>query len=1119
MSLPRFGVTKPVPVNLLMAALLIAGLFSAATMVREFFPETQPESASITLPYPGATPEEIEESLAKKVEDAIADLDEVDQITTSIAESGGGIFVEFRDGIEDVTKATDELERAIDTLTDLPADAERITVAEFEPRLPTIMISVFGDAEEKVLKEFIRVMRDELRTLPGMGEIAVSGVRDYEVRVDVDPDAVLMHGLSLPQIADAIRAWMVDVPGGTVRSEVGNINVRAMGVAERADAIRQIVVKATPGGQSVRVSDIATVRETFVDQPIRTRFRLAHTGLEEDPNGPSASLTVYKVGDQDAVAIAEMARAYARGRLAAAGIPGNAFQAKWTDKVYGALSSRAEGGKELKTTRRQAYDLGYRSTVPIPPGCLIATHSDLARFIEGRLDLLVRNARVGAILVFATLLLFLNWRTAFWVGVGLATALAGTLMFMTTVGITLNLLTMFGLIVVLGLLVDDAIVVAENITTRHDRGEPSLAAAIRGTEQVFWPVVATVLTSIVAFLPLTFVKGTIGDLIGALPWVVFCALTMSLVESVLILPSHMGHSLVHRDRLRDRKASSWMTRIEAVRDSLIMDRIVPAFGRLLDFSLRFRYVSLAIALATLIVSLGMVAGGRLEFVFLPDSDSETIIAEVDLPTGASLEDTQVLVERIEAAAAAQPETLSISSLIGATAAIDDTQGVTNAALGTHLGQLFIELRPVEDRVEDNQRDSAGVIAAIREASLPLDGVERFNFDEIQGGPGGADITVQVTGDDESTVSDVVARVKHILASMEGVFDISDDNSIGQREIQIELKPAAASLGFTVAEVARQVRATLYGEDAHVFAAAREDIDVRVRLDESARQNLNRIENLWLIDRQGDPVPLREIATLREGESYNTIRRIDRKRCTSITADTAPGVSPESITPVLEAQFRQLAAQYPSIGIEFAGRQRQMRKAFESLPLGFGAALIMIYLILAWLFSSYVQPLAVMLAIPFGVIGVVWGHLILGYQMTFLSLIGFVALSGIVVNDSLILVQFYNQRRRDGQNVHDALVAAGRERLRPIFLTTITTVLGLTPLMLETSFQAKFLIPMAISIAFGLMSATVLILLVLPCFILMLEDLKAVAHFLWFGAPREKTVQSRQIEIQLDPDAG
>jgi multidrug efflux pump subunit AcrB len=957
-------------------------------------------------------------------------------------------------------------------MRDLPDEAEEITVAEFEPTIPVIRLSVYGDVDELSLKRTIRHIRDELRSLPGMGNVTLSGVRDYEIRVDIDSSALIEHAISLPQVTDTISAWMAEVPGGTVRGETGNVKVRTMGVEEQAAAIARIVLRATDDGQSLRVGDIAQINESFVDEQLIMRFNGA----------PAASVTSQKVGEQDIVNIAEMVRAYVKARN---GMP---FEPTLLERL-----------DRYTSNRETAYALGLSSPTPLPPGTRVSYDFDYARFVEGRLDLLTRNALQGATLVFITLLLFLNWRAAMWVGAGLVIALCGTMVLMYWSDITLNLLTMFGMIVVLGLLVDDAIVVAENIQTRYEQGEPALTAAINGTEEVFWPVVTTVLTSIVAFLPLMFIKGQIGDLLGALPLVVACALSMSLVESLLILSSHMGHSLAGRARRRERGArEGWTHRFEKWRDGLLFDKVVPAYARLLDMATRRRYVTMMIATAAFIVSIGLVAGERVEYTFLPKSDAETIIADLRMPIGTPIEKTNEIVALIEQAADAEAETLSTAAAIGTRTNIDSGQ---NEAFATHIAQVFIELRPVEQR----DRESSQVIDSIRQSlEGKLFDVDRLNFSEVSGGPAGPDVTVQVRGNDIEAMEQAAGRIKAALATFAGVHDIYDDNELGQREVQFALKPGGAALGFTTSDVARQVRGALYGLDAHVFNQNQEDIDVRVRLDEKTRRSLRDIANLWLISPRGHAVPITEIVEIREGLTYSTIKRVDRKRTISVTATTAAGLSPETV--VARLPLDTIRAAFPSVEIVLGGRQEREMEAFSSLPYGFAAAMIMIYVLLAWLFSSYTQPLAVMLAIPFSLVGVIWGHLILGYDITFLSMIGFVALSGIVVNDSLILVEFYNRMREKGKGMHDALIAAGKQRFRPILLTTLTTVLGLLPLMLERSFQAKFLIPMAIAIAFGLLSATFLILLVLPCVMLIIDDAKSIAYFLWFGRERQAAMQ-------------
>lgn len=1085
-GLVRFCVNRPVAVNLLMIAVILAGLAAAGSLRRQFFPEVDAEMATITMPYPGASPEEIEETLAIKVEDKLVDLDEIDEIETTLAEGGGGITVTFRDGV-DPDKALEEIDRAIDQLRDLPAESEEISAQLLEPKLPVIRVALFGDLDDAVRKNAIRQVRDELRSLPDMGEVLVDGERAYEVRVDVRAEALPKLGISLPQVTQQISAAMRDIPGGTVRGGEGNVKVRTMGVANRAAAIREIEVLSDAQGRTIRVRDIATVRESFVDSDIISRF-----------NGkPASFLTVFKVGDQDIVDMAEMVRAYIDGRN---GVP---FEPGLFERVLLSMPEGARGMAGMK--RYQAYQLGASATTPLPAGASIASNSDLARYVEGRLDLLTRNAAYGAVLVFGSLLIFLNWRVAWWVGIGLTTALLGTLVLMQVYDITLNLLTMFGLIVVLGLLVDDAIVVSENIQRRHDDGEPSLKAAEHGTVQVFWPVVATVMTSIVAFLPLTFIEGNIGDLLGALPMVVACALFMSLIESLLILPSHMGHSLIHRDAAKPGATMQWVRRGELKRDQIIYQRLVPWFGRVLGLALRNRYPVVAVALAVLMVSAGLLGGRRVGFEFLPKSDSETIVVDLRLPIGSPITETNQAVQVIESAAQAQAEYKSVATVIGSRANIDTG---ANEAASAHVAQMFIELKPTEER----DRESSQVIQSIREAIAGrVDQVERISFSEISGGPGGPDLQIQVSGKQTEVLEAAAADLKAMLAEYrgQGVFDIADNNDVGQLELQIDLTPSGAALGFTRADVAQQVRGALFGLEAHTFAERQEDIDVRVRLDEDTRRSLFQVENLWLISPGGDVVPLAEVATIGESAAYATIRRIDRERAITVTAATMPGVSPEDISRSLQtapaggglSPLDRVRQRYPDVDVAFGGRQEQMAEAFASLPFGFLAAVVMIYIILAILFDSFFQPIVVLLGVPFALIGVVWGHMLLGFNMTFLSLIGFVALTGIVVNDSLILVKFFNEQRAEGHAMYESLVRAGQARVRAIFLTTVTTVLGLLPLILEQSFQAKFLIPMAISIAGGLISATVIILVVLPCLMMIFDDMRRGAYFLWHGRPR------------------
>lgn len=1050
MSVIGFFARRPVPVGLMTWTLIIGGIASALTIRREFFPDLEPDMARVSMPYPGATPEEVEESIARKVEDSLADIEEVDRMETTVFENGGGITIKFVDGA-DLRKRIEDMRSAIAALQDLPEEADRITVREFEPNLPVIQISLSGDVGEEALKRGIRKIADDLRLLPGMGRVSVTGVRDYEIRIDADQGRLLQHGIPITRVADAVTAWMRKVPGGRIRTPDGDLNVRTTGVREQAGAIRDIVLKANPDGSTVRLGDVATVRESFVDQEYDYRY-----------NGkPAVGIVVFKTGEEDAIRIAQLVRGYVEGRR------GDEFKWSFADWMRG-------------SPRRIGYEAGRRVAEPVPGE--LTTHNELARIIEGRLELLTRNALWGAVLVFICLLLGINWRAAWWVMVGIALAIGGTLMGMQMAGVTLNLLTMFGLLIVLGMLADDAIVVSENIKTTAAAGASPEDAAEHGARRVFWPVVASVTTTIVAFVPLAMVKGRIGEMLGSLPWVVAIALSVSVIESMLMLPCHMAGAIRHMranaGHFMDRVTGRW----NRWRDAVGWPWLTNRYERLVRACLVHRYATTSVVAAVFIVSVGMVAGGRLVFVFLPADDSENMVLDFRLPMGASIEQSRAFARRVEAAARAQPEVKSIITQVGVRTNFE-TSIAEDAA--SHVGQIFLELTPVERR----DRRSGEVIDAIRAALGPVDETESFRFTEISGGPAGTDITLEVMGEDAVEVRRVADKLKERLAHFEGVQDIADDSFSSQPELRVRLRPAAAALGLTPMEVARQLRGSLFGIDAHVYSAEREDIDVRVRLDERSRRQAAMVQDLWLVTPLGERVPLSEVAEIRRSTGFAAIRRIDRERTVTVTADCLVHVSPEEIMRELRPQIRAILEEHPGVRVRDGGRQKDLNEAFSTLPLAALAAFCMIYVILAWLFQSYAQPFAVMAAIPFGVIGVVWGHLLLGYELTFLSLIGFVALAGVVVNNSLILVEFANQGRRNGLPLGEALVQAGRQRLRAIILTTLTTVLGLSPLILETSFQARFLIPMAISLCGGLISAAFLTLLLLPAVIVIFDDLR------------------------------
>ncbi len=1100
MSLPAFGVRKPVVANLLMFALLVGGVLFGAGIRREFFPEIDPTMVLISAPYPGAAPDEVERALASKIEDQLRDLRDVKEITSTVTEGAAVVRVEFEPE-KDIDVAVADVKREIDALQDLPDAAERIIVQKLEPNLPAIALSLYGDADERTMKLAIRAIRDDLRTLPGMGEIVVSGSRIDEISVEVRPEAALKHRLSLPEVSGRIRAAMIETPGGAVRSPTANVGVRTPGAEERADAVEQVVVKAGEGGQVVRVGDIAEVERGFMDVDVRTRL-----------NGkPAVSLTVYKVGKQDAVLMADLVKAYG------AGLQGTEVGRSWSERLRAVFAPSTS-----KSARERAYELGAaRRAAGVLPG-EVAITTDLARFIVGRLELLTRNALQGAALVFLTLFLFLSWRVSFWVLTGMVIALMGTLIMMRLTGITLNLLTMFGLIIVVGILVDDAIVVAENIVARHERGERPDRAAIRGANQVAWPVVGTVLTTIFAFFPLALIEGRMGDMLGTLPLVVGVALAASLLESLFILPVHMTHSLQAADR---REASHRQSRVErlerrfdSARDHVFARLLLPAYSSLLRIALRHRYIALAVAIASIMASLGMVLGGRVGYAFLTSSDAETINAELRMPVGTPASITDEYVRRIERACADISEIRSVFSIVGAVSSLEGDA----ASEAPHLAQIILELTPVEERTARGQDSSDRVLVRLREAlEGRLVGIKSFRLEEVQGGGSGPPISLGVVGSNARAIEAAAAEIQAMLGRYDGVYDIADDADAGQTELRFHLREGASELGFTVANVAEQVRGAVFGVEAFTFAGDEEDVDVRVRYPAGFRRDLGSLETMHIFTPSGDPVPLPEVVRVDQARSYATVRRINGDRAVTVTADVNTRmVSPEAITSEILSRRAEIEARHPGVRIVERGRSKDQKESFASMPLGFLTAIGLIYLCLAWLFQSYTQPLIVLMAVPFAIIGVIWGHFLLDFRLTFLSMIGFIALSGIVVNDSLIFVQFFNHMRGAGLNTYAACIATGRARLRAILLTTITTVCGLLPMLLEQSFQARFLIPMAITISFGLVSSTLLVLVLLPSLLMIVADIRRLGAMLWRGEyiPAEPVTEPEDIDAFAEMEA-
>ncbi len=1055
-SLPRFSVENPVLVGLVTAAILVGGIYAGATLLREMFPEFTPESVMITTVYPGATPAEVEKGISIKIEEVVKDIEEVEEMRTTIGEGFSTINAILFSDVDDVDQVANDIKAAIDTIPreDFPEDAEEPTVAAFEPFLPVINISYYGDLDERTLKDVGEQLRDDLLAIPGVTKVVLQGTRADEISVEVTPDKLIEHKLSFMEIGDAVTRANLDLPGGQIKTASSNVSVRTLGEKDQAEPISQIIVRSENNGKVIRLGDIANVRDTFEDTDLYGRFNAK----------PTIMCTVFKTSTQDAVGIAAKVKALVAGKM------GESLERDWWAETKYALGIRDD--------IEQVY--ANALTQPYPSGGTLKTSTNLARFIEGRLDLLKRNGFWGLIFVFTSLLIFLDWRVAFWVMFGLLLSILGTVVAMKFMGISLNLISMFGLIVVLGLLVDDAIVVGERIFTKVEQGQEPKLAAVSGAEEVTWPVVCAILTTIVAFAPLLFIEGVIGDFMGVLPVIAIIALSISLFEALTVLPSHLADWLKLKTDNQPATAPKQPTRLQRTREYVLKELIYANYEKLLRKAVSYRYVTVASLVAMLVVVGGMVEGGVVPFVFIQKMDSETITVNIKMPVGTPIARTAAAIVNIEQAAVKLPELDSLYTVIG----VQYSQEGQSADNGTHLGQLIVELTPVDER----ERDSETLLRELRVASQGIPGVNAVKFESVHGGPGGKAVQIEISHEDPGQLRLVADEFKEHLRQYAGIFDVDDDMDPGRPEVKIELLDSARAVGLTTQSLASQVRAAFYGLEARKIQRDREDVKIMVRYPEEHRKNITDIEKMWVATQDGTLVPFREVAKLSEGRSYASIKRVDQKRTVAITADVDQATgNADRITEDIAKLFPQYTAQYPGLTFEFGGEKKEFNKAFGSIRRDFLIAAGLIYVILAALFKSYIQPLIVMTAIPFGFIGAVLGHWVMGYPLTMLSLIGLVALTGIVVNDSLILIDYLNHRRAEGMKPCDATIEAGVSRLRAILLTSITTVLGLAPLLLETSFQARFLIPMGLSIAGGVAFATVLTLVGVPCIYLIFVD--------------------------------
>ncbi|WCJ60209.1 efflux RND transporter permease subunit [Fontisphaera persica] len=1033
-----------VAANLLALVVMVAGLMTSLTLRKEIFPEFDSDLITVSVVYPGAAPEECEEGICVKIEEAIQGLEGIKKITATAAEGAGAVTIELLPGT-DQRKALDDIKARVDAIDTFPLDAEKPVIREVTMRKQVINVAISGPADELALKRLGERVRDELAALPGITEVVLANSRPYEISIEVSEAALRAHGLTFDEVAQAVRRSSLDVPGGTLRTRGGEILLRTKGQGYRGRDFEELVLRTRPDGTRLRLGEVARVVDGFAETDQTARF----------DGQPMVLVQVFRVGEEDAVAIADAVKAYV---------------------------ARAQGD--------------------MPQGVQLTVWQDDSRYLRSRLELLLRNARASLILVVVTLALFIRLRLALWITFGIIFSFLGALWVMPALDVTINLLSLFAFVLVLGIVVDDAIVVGENIYTHQARSREGLESAIRGAQEVMVPVFFGVLTTVAAFVPLTTVPGNTGKVMQVIPMIVIPVLLFSLAESYLMLPTHLRR--IHAKDFEEVHGLRGIWRgIQNGVDAGLQWWIGRVYQPSLEWCLRWRYLTLVSALMLLVVTGALVAGGRIKFVFFPSVEGENVAAFLTMPLGTSAEVTAETVRRIEAAVFELREQLirergeeartlfrhvmaSVGEQPYLTAMRRGGGRIAAQITGAHLGEVQIELAPAEERTIS----AVEIANRWRELTGPVPDAVELTFTGTLFTPGDP-INVQFTGPDMEELRQVAERFKERLAGFTGVKDIADTYRAGKQEIKLRIKPEAEAVGLTLSDLGRQVRQAFYGEEAQRIQRGRDEVKVMVRYPESARRSLGDLEELRIRAGGGVEVPFAQVAEARMGQGYATITRVNRQRAISVTADVdASQANANEINRELRDRvLPELLAEHPSVRFSFEGERREQGETLGGVMRGLLVALLMIYALLAIPLASYLQPFIIMSAIPFGFVGAVYGHVLMGLDLTILSMFGLVALAGVAVNDSLVMVDFINRYREQGHSVNEGVRQAGVARFRAILLTSLTTFAGLFPLIMEKSLQAKFLIPMAVSLAFGVIFSTFVSLILVPVLTVILHDLR------------------------------
>ncbi|MEM1282880.1 MAG: efflux RND transporter permease subunit [Chlamydiota bacterium] len=1021
-----------VAANLLMLLFLVGGLISMLYIQQEVFPEVELDIVQVRVEYPSSGPEEIEQGILLSIEDEVRSIEGVKRVTSTALEGFGIVNVEMLRGV-DSNKALQDVKNRVDSIQSFPEEAERPIVQLLIPRRQVVSVIVFGDQSVRTLRDFAEIVRDELIQLPGVTLVEVASVPDYEIAVEVPQEILRNYGLTLDEIAIEIGETAVELPGGGIKTPGGEVLLRTKERRDYASEFYDIPVITNPGGTNVLLGEIATLKDTFEESDQESFF-----------NGkPAIKVDVFRVGDQTPIAVSKQVREYV---------------------------------EKLK--------------LKLPEGMNITTWNDRSDVYRDRIGLLFRNAQLGLFLVLILLALFLEPRLAFWVTLGIPVSIIGSFIFIPLTGATINMVSLFAFIVTLGIIVDDAIVVGELIYQKREKGLPYLEAAIAGAREITVPVIFAVSTNIAAFLPLFFIPGSTGKIFMQIPAIVVSVFVVSLVESLFIMPAHLSKK--HRKsriltiiRYPSRFVNLWMRKYRKNQ-----------FTRQLRAALKHRFITVCTFISIFIIFVGLIISEFIPFSYLPRVDSDIVTVQIVLPFGVPLEESREIAEKLINAANEVVEENGGKRIIkGIYSQVGESLGSSGPAVdsvtltrGSHLVGAQIALVP------QNEREIGGVEFARQWKSKlgTLAGIESVTFDASIAAGEGPPISIELTHPDRRQLESAAIELANYLAQYNGVSEVDDGVSRGKPQISFKIKDTAKSMGFNTGELARRIRASFYGAEALRQQRGRHEVKVLVRLPLEERQSLESLEELVIRAPNGGEIPLLEAVQIERGRAYTDIRRADGRRVLEVTADVDETIANTNlIMQDLRATIiEELNEKYAGLSYTLQGQLKAQRESLDAMKVGFLVAIIVIYSMLAIPFKSYIQPLIVMLSIPFGFVGAVIGHILLGYELSIMSIFGIVALSGVIVNDSLVLIVTTNRiSKEENLPPFESIMNAATLRFRPIILTSLTTFFGLSPMIFESSMQARFLIPMAISLGFGVLFGTFIILLVIPAVFLIVEDVK------------------------------